>query len=109
MHRIDSRTVEYTTFEMTVVENFDQYLDQGLGIQDAALKALEEVTAVQRTEHMSMSFAGHLSDGTVGYSPLTGEFYKRYPNTFPINRLDRERCPVCGQADNCGDCTHQPA
>lgn len=83
MKRINARTVEYTDHEWAIKEGYEQALDDGLGIQDAAWKVLNALPPQERVD-LSMAFVLYLSDGTVGYTVLTGQFYKRYPTTMPV-------------------------
>jgi hypothetical protein len=58
--RINSRTVEYTEQEMVTVTRFDALLDEGKGIPEAALIALQEMPG-----HINAAFVRHLSENTV--------------------------------------------
>lgn len=61
MKRIDERTIEMTDKEMEVWEVFNQILDEGHGIADAAKYA---VSAMPKP---SPAFVEYLSDGTLTY------------------------------------------
>lgn len=70
MLRIDSRTVEYTTTEMMVVDSFNEHLDAGYTIADAAIAAVEEV--IRRFPHrvtgrrlFTHDFIDHIGEGTI--------------------------------------------
>lgn len=98
MKRIDARTVEFTVEEMVIKERFEALLDEGKGIQDAAWQAFAELTPTERVTFSNALFL-HISDGTVGYSVLTGEFYRRYPNTMPVIHREPLRIVEIGDDD----------
>lgn len=84
---------ELTAYEEAASEWFRDHLDtspETRGIQATAALAL----AVVPRSCLDPQFVTYLSDGTLAV--LDGE-------VVPASEV----CPVCGQADNCGDCNHQ--
>lgn len=62
MRRIDSRTVDLNPVEVSIKDLFEGLLDDGLGIPQAAHRALSQHPEAWR---VSMDFALWLSDDTV--------------------------------------------
>jgi hypothetical protein len=62
MKRLDDRTVELTEPEVVASDRFNEYLDEGYGIPEAANLALNEMQVT--TDHPSAEFIEYLSDGT---------------------------------------------
>lgn len=75
MKRIDNRTVEFNHLELCIKEKFEDLLDQGQSITNAAINALptrSDGTVPTELRDLSPAFVRYLSDNTVRLDSQTG-------------------------------------
>lgn len=72
MREITDRIVEYTDKELEIKERFDALLDTGMGVQEAAISAINS-KPFQVRHRLDMGFVLHLSDRTVKMDRLKNE------------------------------------
>lgn len=94
MKRLDTRTVELLPGELHIVDQFEDALTDGLGIQAAAWKVLPRFGRPRWNEPprwVTREFIEYLSDGTVTLDHH-GRYVRRssenVPNTMPLEFCD---------------------
>lgn len=73
MIRLNKRTVQLNSFEIRVSEAFQEALSEGLGIADATVKVINDLSVREKTFDLTPAFVAYLSDNTVRWYPQTRE------------------------------------